>query len=185
MSEVKNYLKFREERNALNSRLSMISADINQLTEKLEPIEEEALKAEILQTPDFEKKKEGLRESREQIGKLKAELEESRKRLMIINELLPGFRDKAFKELRVQHHKPFENAIRAFAEKIRAAHRAEVELIEVREKALAKFKEIDFNDCPLVLWKPILMRLYEFPNSAREWEEQLGRWKNAGYKIKE
>ena len=121
----------------------------------------------------------------ERIGKLKAELEESRKRLTIINGLLPEFRSKAYKELQARHHKLFEGAIRAFAEKIRAAHKAEVELTEVREKALAKFKEIDSGDCSLVQWKPILMRLYEFPNSMREWEEQLERWKNTGYKIGE
>lgn len=184
MSKVKDYLKLKADRNVLDLKITGSKGERDRLIEDLEPLEEESLKAEILATPDFEEKRAALKDRREKITRMKAEAEADKKKLKVMDDLLLSFQQRAGKELASQYKEVFEKSIKSFVKKIKIAYEAEIELEKIREKAIEEFAKIDnARFCPFVERKYIFMRTRQYPGSLREWEEQIERWKNEGYKI--
>ena len=178
MSDLKEYQKHKANRESLAGRITGLQNDIDRLAKELEPLEEDALKAEILELKDFEEKKRALKVHRQKIIDLKAELEESRKKLRVMNELLPGFQDKARMELAVKHRDTFKKALPPFIKLLQNALEAEAGLREIQKKAAVEFNENELGACPISDWIPFLQRTHEHPLSARLWEEQIKTWKS-------
>lgn len=183
MNYLKDYLKHKGNRGRLASRIIEVKGEIDRLAEALQPLEDESLKSEILETPDFKQKKEAVKAQRQRIISLKTELDDSKKKLKVMDSILPEFQKKAYKEATGKHREIFEKALKPFVAKLQDVLEEERALKEIQKKACMEFSDNGLGFCPIVDWIPFLQRTYEHPGSERAWEEQIKRWKNEGYKI--
>jgi hypothetical protein len=175
MSEKQKYLNFKADRETLASRIIGIRNESSRLKESIEPTEDEALRLEVLGSPGAREKKALLKENRERIGRLEAELDEANKKLKIMDSLMNGFREKAFAEVSVEQKRVFEKELRVFVKKVREVIELEKSLVEVRKKIKIEFDNID-KLTPIQEWPPIFLRQY--PGSPTELEETLKKWES-------
>jgi len=179
MNERQNYLKLRANRESLGSAIIGLQNDISKAKAEMSPLEEEALRLELLGDPAYKRKREELAENRKKTEDLERDLLESQKKVKILNsDLLLSLREKAKKELMEEWRKRFGKVLKSFAEKLEEACLLEKDLAGLRAEAQKDFSEID-SHADLPTWSSILVR--KFVGSPELWEEEIRRWMNGGF----
>lgn len=100
-----------------------------------EKLDDEALRAEILEQENWEAKKEAARKNREKIKEIKEEIERKKRAKELYGEERKSNREEALKEIRAEYGPIFEQRIKEFLKKARQAEKAEQAVRAVREEA--------------------------------------------------
>ncbi len=158
MTDKERYLKIKDGRDSLASKLSAFPREIETLGAEIAPLEEEVLKLEILGDSSAAAKRAEIREKTAHIRQLESEREEAKRRLEVSGKVLVELREKAEKELYPGQAKMLKRAIEVFLAKIQEAFAAEIELSAAREEVKRVFQEIDSGNFPTVSWNPIFLR---------------------------
>lgn len=182
MNDLKKYLEVAGEAARLVSLNVGLKETVGAVSAELEPLENEALKAEISGEETAADLKSAFNSKKANLQKAKIELDESIKRLRACQELLPGLRAKAAGELEDAYRKPFERDLKAFAAAVKAAYAAERDLVSLRERIQDEFNKID-APCPIAAWPPVLMRKPGRTNAERGWERFINQMKVNGYDV--
>jgi len=157
MTEVERYLKFQEDRDTLVSRLNSLPAEIAQLLAELDPLLDQAVRAEIQGDRTATNHRVQIDKSKQQIEALESEKKTLAHRSKVMGDLIAEHRGKAAAELAGVHDKAFRKAVKEFAAALRAAQRAEVDLVKVFNAAHTAFGDIG-TQSPLPTWDPQFVR---------------------------
>jgi len=159
MKKVEEYKALRAERDSLASRLTGYSSQMQKLRESIEPLEEQAIRLEILRDPGHAEKRKEVGASRGKIDQLAAELEGDKRRLKITNEILSTMKDEVRMEMIAHCQKEFGKKAEPLVKKLKECLKMELELDQFREKLEAEFREADISSylAPNLKWEPVLM----------------------------
>jgi uncharacterized protein involved in exopolysaccharide biosynthesis len=157
MSEVERYKKLKKDEEALRATLATLPREIENRKRELASDREAAMKSDILGAPDAEKKRTSVTARQSEITRLEAALVEGQERARIINNVRNDIRTGAEAEIReVQEHR-FAATVHAFCVALRAAHKAESEVMKAIEDSRLAFGEIDAANV-LPTWRTFLVR---------------------------
>ena len=157
MTERDKYLKLKAERDALAERLSAIPRYSQKLAEEAGPLAEQAMRSEILGEEQTTALKNAVKRNADEAARLNAELEDGRRRLRVMNEVLREYAEKAQAELWEPNMRRYKAVLSREVSAIRAAAAAEREVVAVRESVRKAFDEID-SRCPLDAWPTVVLR---------------------------
>ena len=160
MSEVKKYLDFKDQLASLNLKMSEHKNSIEAIEAELGPLEESAIRLEIVGDSLAGKKNAELRAKKTSLENLKAEQEASRKRVRIMNEILPDFREKAKAELSGEWLRKFGAAVGPFLKQLRETAETERKLVQFRVEAEAAFHSIGLGHSPIDLLPAFLLKAH-------------------------
>lgn len=158
MTEVERYKKLKLELEAVAGKLVGLPQRINAIKAEAAQARDESVRAEFLGDPEAGRKRAAVKAPQDEIHKIEVEKEELEHRRSILLSVLSEVQKKAEQELNAIHARAFARAVKSFAEKIRSAHRAELELAGILEAASQAFGEIDSRLVGLSGWTPLLMR---------------------------
>jgi hypothetical protein len=182
-SERENFLKLTADMGSLDGRLVGLRSELNTLKVETQPLEHESLKSEIRGDPDYLSKKKAVEKNQGRIRDIDREVTEGEKRQKAMLEILVELRQKATTELTLEWRGIFERGLKSFIQKARVALQAELDLEELRKKAIAAFNEIG-SSCSIGDWPSVLMRNRTYSASPSELEKFIERMKLAGYDVK-
>jgi dGTP triphosphohydrolase len=157
MTNREKYLKLKTERESLAARLAAIPSERQKLVEESAPLAERALRAEILEEGQTTALKSAVKKNSDESSRLNAELDEGRRRLKVMNEVLREIAEQAQHDEIEPHTRRYKTALSRFISALRAAAAAEREVVAVRESVRKAFDEID-SRCPLDAWPTVVLR---------------------------
>jgi DNA repair exonuclease SbcCD ATPase subunit len=157
MNNREKYQKLKTERDALIERLSAIPRYAQKLAEEAGPLAEQAVRSEILGEEQTAALKIAVKKNSDESTRLSAELEDGRRRLKVMNEVLRELAEKTQSDEIEQHTRRYRAALSRFVSVLRSAASAEREVIAVREAVRKAFDEID-SRCPLDTLPTIVLR---------------------------
>lgn len=182
MNEVERFMKLKADLDTLQSRLSSIPAEIDQLNAELAPMQDAAVRAEIEGDKHAANRHAEISRTKAKLADLEAEKKELAHRGKITRQVLDEYRLKAAAELQAQHDPRFRKAVRAFIEKVREAHAAEAALCKLRDSIDAAFGEIDApSSAPT--WAPLFVADLTNANVNQMLQAHLDRWSGMGYDV--
>jgi chromosome segregation ATPase len=135
MNSIQEYEKLRDSIREYQGKIPKLKNQITEMTRAQLELDEEALKAEILEERGWEKKKEKAKENRAKIPELKAEIQKAEKALEILGGKLKKLRPAVVQELKKKHRPGYEQAIKEYAKKLKVAAEAEKEIAEKLDEA--------------------------------------------------
>jgi predicted RNase H-like nuclease (RuvC/YqgF family) len=164
MTKKEKYLKLHGDRESLTGRIIGLRNEIGALKESLGPLEEAALRLEILGDPGSASKKAELRAGQDKIRALEAELDEGEKKARIMAQLLPDLQREARTELSVECQRAFGKAVGPFLKALRETAEAEGQLEALRLELDKKLHSIGLGSSPIRAWSPFLLKMSgEYP----------------------
>lgn len=167
MTEVERFKKLRIELEDVAGKLVGLPGRINAIKAEAVAARDESVRAELLGDPGGVGKRASIKASQDEIRKIEAEKEDLDHRRSILLSVLEEVRKKAEPELTAIYARAFARAVKSFAEKLRSAHKAELELAGILEAASQAFGEIDSRLVGLPSWTPLLMRDAGSPEAMR------------------
>ena len=181
-SERENFLKLKQEMESLGSRLVGLKGEFDALRMETSPLEHESLVAEVRGDADFLAKKKTLETAQARILAIETEIAAGQKKTVAMTEVLVELREKARVELTFEWRGIFERGLKSFIQKANEAHRAEIDLEEIRIKAITAFGEIGAA-CPIGPWASVVMRDRAHPSNPSELERFIEIARLANYKV--
>ena len=182
MTETERFKKLRGDLDTLQSRLSSIPAEIDQLNAELVPMQDAAVRAEIEGDKHAANRHAEISRTKAKLADLEAEKKELAHRGKIMRQVLDEYRQKAAAELQSQHDPRFRKAVRAYTEKLREAHAAEGELVKLRDSINAAFSEIGAPS-PVPTWETLLVADVTNAGINQMLQAHLDRWASMGYDV--
>jgi hypothetical protein len=182
-TERENFLKLTGDMASLGGRLVSLKGEFGALKAETQPLEHESLKSEIRGDSDYPSKKKAVEAAQGRLLAIEVEIAAGEKRQKAMTEILVELREKAAVELTFEWRGIFERGLKSFIQKANEAHRAELDLEEIRIKAHLAFGEIG-SPCSIGDWPVVLMRSRQFSGSPSELERFIERMRLAGYEIK-
>lgn len=184
MTDVERYKKLKLELEDVAGKLVGLPQRVDLLKREVATARDAAVRGEYMGDPEAARRHETIKSAQGEIQRIEAERDDLLHRRGILQDLLEEVRKKAEAELVPIHAHKFEKALKVFASLLRSAHKAELELAEVREEAARSFGEIDSRQVPLQSWTPIVMRDAGSPGIMRpEVERFLDQMKGAGFDL--
>lgn len=184
MTQREHYLKLRMDRETLHGKLVGVPGKISELRKEGAAAADEAMRLEILGDPAAAGKRAAIKGSQEEIRRLEAETADLEHRLRILGEVIDEIRVKADVELSAVHEKAFAKGVRAFVVALRAAVKAENDLVAILHEGERAFSEIDSRRCPLPQWGTLIVRDLSGSGILKpEIENFLERAKSQGHDV--
>lgn len=182
MTEIERFKKLKADLDSLQSRLSSIPAEIDQLNAELAPMQDAAVRAEIEGDKHAANRHAEISRTKAKLADLEAEKKEKAHRGKIMRQVLDEYRTKAAAELQAQHDPRFRKAVKAYAEKVLEAHAAEAALCKLRDSIDADFSEIDApSSAPT--WAPLFVADLTNASVNQMLQRHLERWAAMGYEV--
>ena len=154
-----SFEKCKKLRNSIGEYGDKIVALKKEIVEKNEAqrrLDEDALKAEILEEKNWKKKKEAADINRETISKLKEKIEETQRAIEILKAESEKVKREALRELKEKYMGSYTEAVKVFLEKAREAEKAEQNFRKIKDDADTAAVEIDPSGAAGVPQTPLL-----------------------------
>ena len=135
---IKNFDKLQKLSTALHDyevRHSKLEAGLKAKKDKQNELDDEALKAEILESKDLKKKQATADENREGIKAIKEEIEKVQRIIELLRKERSGFESEALKEIQKAYRPRLEQSLKAFFEKLKELNEAELTVAKIRDEA--------------------------------------------------
>jgi len=143
MNDFEKCKKLRNSIQELRGKILKLKEEIAEKNKAQRTLDEDALKAEILEEKNWEKKKEAANRNREDVFRLKEKIEENQKAIEILKEESIKFTKETLKNLKPKYIEAYTEAIKIFMEKAREAEKAELNFIKIKDDADMMAAEID------------------------------------------
>lgn len=144
----KNFDKLQKLSTALHDyeiKHAKLEADLKAKKDLQNELDDEALKAEILESKDLEQKQLAADENREIIKEIKEEIEKVQRAIELLKKERTGFESEALKEIQKHYRPELEKALREFYTKIKEANRAEMAVEKIRNEAQEKARSLGIS----------------------------------------
>jgi len=136
MNAIEKLQKLRERISGLDVECSILQGKLSEMQKRQQDLDDEALKAEILEAKNWQQKKDEAREHREQVKRLKEQIAEKKKMIEIINDGdVSKLKGEVFAEIKKQFEPKFKEALKRLYATYRQAEEAECSFEQVREEA--------------------------------------------------
>jgi hypothetical protein len=187
MTEVERYKKLRLELEDITGKLVGLPGRINTIKAEAAQARDESVRAELLGDPDAGRKRAAVKAPQDEIRKIEAEKEELEHRRQILRPVMEEVRMKAKLELEALHRPVFAKAVKVFAAALRAAYKAELDVVALREQIDQDYVQgIDARSTeePFPEWSNILLqgRMSSSPMRS-DAVAALGRLKEQGFDL--
>ncbi|HEB35917.1 MAG TPA: hypothetical protein ENI18_08765 [Candidatus Aminicenantes bacterium] len=123
--------------------LRELSGELKEAQRKQNTLEEEALKAEILEDKNWEAKRDEARQNREKVDAIKKKIDVSKEAAGILQEQQQKISRAAKKEVEAEYRPAFEAKARELLKKARETEKVELELEQIIGEANSLCKELD------------------------------------------
>lgn len=131
-SVIEESKKLKESIQSYQAKIPNLKEGIIEMTRAQLELDEEALKAEILEDRGWEKKKERAAENRAKISEMKAEIEKAEKAIEILNEKIKKLSPAIMKEFKKKFYKKCADDLKEYGKHLKVAAEFEAGLIEKR-----------------------------------------------------
>ena len=145
---IKNFDKLQKLSTALHDyevRHSKLEADLKAKKDKQNELDDEALKAEILESKDLKKKQAVSDENREGIKAIKEEIEKVQRIIELLRKERSGFESEALKEIQKAYRPRLEQSLKEFYAKLKELNEAELAIEQIRNEALDEARDLGIS----------------------------------------
>ena len=134
MTEVERHKKLKLELEDVAGKLVGLPGRVNALRMESAAARDEAVRMELLGDAGTSSKRAEIKAAQEEVRKIEVEREDLMHRREILRSVMEEVRMKAKLELEALHRPAFAKAVKLFAAALRAAYKAELDVVILREQ---------------------------------------------------
>jgi hypothetical protein len=187
MTEIDRYKKLKLELEDIAGKLVGLPQRVDALKAESRDARDAAVRMELLGDPGAAGKRAGIRAAQDEVRKIEADREDLLHRREILKSVMEETRSKAKLELEALHRPVFAKAVKAFVAALRAAHKAELDVVALREEIDRDYVQgIDARSTeePFPEWQGILLQSRSSSSPMRsEVAAALERLKGQGFDL--
>lgn len=132
MSNIEECKRLKESIQAWHTKTPEMEEELSGMVKVQAKLDEEALRAEILEERGWQEKKKAADENRSEISRTREKIAKCEEAIDILKEKEKQLQRGVIKELKEKHRPEYEMAIKAYAKKLRAAADAEEKVEELK-----------------------------------------------------
>jgi len=187
MTETERYKKLKLELEDIAGKLVGLPERVNALKMESAAARDGAVRMELLGDPGASGKRAGIKAAQDEVRKIETDREDLLHRREILKSVMEEVRMKAKLEIEALHRPIFAKAVKLFAAALRAAYKAELDVVAMREQIDRDYTQgIDARSTeePFPEWSNILLQGRTSSSPMRsDVVAALERLKGAGFDL--